>query len=291
MAEHVYHDEGARPSRYSVSWMVPEVDQVLMGQGLSRWLDPYMDGPRAARLRALTRTIHQKKSEDPALAGLGSMLGAAYEAGFFGGDPVSGHYLALALRGDTAPRRIPLLVFLHGSAGNFASYWQVLAPLARQGKAVVICPTFGFGNWARRRGGVDHVLASIRHARRRFPGVGRVYLVGLSNGGTGVTALINRCGRRGCLPLAGVAYISGVLSARSIGPSLRRSAWRGLPVLVVHGHRDLRIPHATIRGAVRALRRGGARISRLDYRQEDHFLFFAKREQVVARLGRWIAGR
>lgn len=234
VAEHVYYREASRPSRHSVAWMVPEVDQVLMGQGLARWIDPYMDGPRATRLRALTITIHEEMSRDPALAGLGSMLGAAYEAGFFKGDPTSGHYLALAPRKVPAPKRLPLVVFLHGSAGNFASYWQVLAPLARQRQAVVICPTFGFGNWARRRGGVDHILASIKHARRR---------------------------------LAGVA------------------------LLVIHGHLDLRIPHAAIRGAVGALKKGGARVSRMDFANEDHFLFFAKQKQVVARLGRWIAGR
>lgn len=286
VAEHVYTSEQARPSRFSVSWMVPEVDQILMGVGLARYVDPYLDAPRASRLRSLSLKIYQELSRDPALGQLGSMLGAANLEGVFREAPVGGHYLALVPRESTAGKRVPLVVFLHGSAGNFASYWKVLAPLARQHEVAVICPTFGFGNWYK-RGGVKQILAGIKHARRRYPVItGPTYLVGLSNGGTGVTPAVARC--RGCF--AGVAYISGVFSGRAALAGVKAGAWRALPVLVIHGHRDLRIPPWAIKPALKRISEGGAKLSRLEYAQEDHFLFFAKRARVVQRIAAWVHG-
>ena len=283
--EHVYYDEQARPSRYSVGWMVPEVDQIAMGQGLARWVDPNLDAGRAARLRRLSVQIYRELDEDPALGDMGSMLGASYDEGMLSQAPQGGHYLAMVPQKAPAKKRMPLAVFLHGSAGAFSSYWKVLAPLVRKHGAAVICPTFGFGNWGRRRGGVAHVLASIKHARKRYPVIsGRTYLVGLSNGGTGVSPAVARC--KGCF--AGAAYVSGVISRRAVARGVKRGAWRELPVLVIHGGKDLRIPPWAIRPAVKKLSEGGVRLSRLDFPKEDHFLFFAKRDQVVRRLARWM---
>ena len=285
LAEHVYTTAEARPSRLAVSWVVPEVDQIAMGVGLARWVDAYLDQPRAARLRALSLQLYQQLDRDPALSQLGSMLGAAYGEAY-GGAPVGGHYLAMVPRSATRDQRVPLVVFIHGSAGNFSSYWKVLAPLVRSGQVAVICPTFGFGNWYR-PGGVQHLLASIRHARRRYAQIGpRTYLVGLSNGGTGVTGAVARCRR--CF--SGVAYVSGVFQRHLLRASAARGAWRGQRVLVIHGQQDLRIPPQAVRSAQKLIKQGGARISRLDYPREDHFLFFARRKQVVQRIASWIGG-
>lgn len=282
--EHVYTSERMRPSRFSVGWMVPEVDQIAMGVGLAPWFDAHLDAARAARLRDLSLQIYREMDRDPALAKLGSMMGAAYDE-VLGGTPEGGHYLAMVPRKKTGKKRMPLLVFLHGSAGSFASYWKVLAPLARRHGVAVICPTFGFGNWFL-PGGLEHVMASIKDARRRYPVItGETYLVGLSNGGTGVSPAVASCGRR-CF--AGVAYISGVFDTLIIKDGVKGGAWRGLPVLVIHGHQDLRIPPWSMRLALELLKAAGARLSRLDYPQEDHFLFFAKREQVVQRLAAWM---
>lgn len=113
---------------------------------------------------------------------------------------------------------------------------------------------------------------------------GRTYLVGLSNGGTGVTPAVARC--KGCF--AGVAYVSGVISRQELEDGVEDGAWRGLPVLVIHGHRDLRLPMWFIRPALEQLKKGGAKLSRMDIPEEDHFLFFARRKQVVRRLATWL---
>ena len=144
--EHVYTSQRAQPSRMSVGWMVPEVDQIAMGVGLARRTDAHLDATRAVRLRFFSLKIYQEMDRDPAMGQLGSMMGATHDE-VLGAAPEGGHYLAMVPRKATPKKRVPLLVFLHGSAGNFSSYWQVLAPLARQHQVAVICPTFGFGNW------------------------------------------------------------------------------------------------------------------------------------------------
>jgi pimeloyl-ACP methyl ester carboxylesterase len=185
-----------------------------------------------------------------------------------------------------APRAT--LVFLHGSGGNFASYWYVLADLARRHDVAVICPSFGLGNW-QRPGGVAAVFRALDHATRRYDLDGRpTYLAALSNGGRGATRVMAHSkGRR----FRGVVLLSAVLEAGPLGRGVRRGAWRGKRVLVIHGTRDRRIPWGHVRTRLRLLRAGGAGVQVRAVRGEDHFLFFSRREQVIERVARWVGGR
>jgi len=282
LVEHVFTRPDGRFERGSLGNIVQEADQVALGIGLARLLDRFVDGRKATRIRQLTLPIYEDMARDPAFADMGSVMGFAY-AELWGSAPKGGHYVAIA-PGEAVAAKPPTLVFLHGSGGNFASYWYVLSALTRERGIAVLCPTFGFGNW-QKQGGVEAALAATDHAIERY-GLDpkRVYLAVLSNGGRGATRVI------AAYPglFRGVVLISAVLEHRPIRAGVSKGAWRGLPILFIHGTDDLRIPIGHARDRVAELRDGGARVTEMVMDGEDHFLLFSQRQAVLDRLGAWI---
>ena len=280
--EHVFTRPDARFERGRLGNIVQEADQVALGIGLARWIDRFVDRQKARRIRQLTLPLYEAMGRDPDFADMGSVMSYAY-AEMWGAAPRGGHYVAI-VPGDAEAAKRPSVVFLHGSGGNFASYWYVLAPLARERGIAVLCPTFGFGNW-HKAGGVEAALAATDHAIKRY-GLDpeRVYLAALSNGGRGATRVAAQHPDR----FRGVALISAVLEHRPIRAGVSKGAWRGLPVLFIHGNLDLRLPIGPSRDRVAELRGGGARVSEMVMDGEDHFLLFSQRQAVIERIGAWI---
>ncbi len=81
----------------------------------------------------------------------------------------------------------------------------------------------------------------------------RLTLVALSNGGTGATRAIAT--HRELFSRA--VLISAALEQDPIWRGRSAGAWEGLPVLVIHGEADRRIPVANIRRRAAELERGG----------------------------------
>src|SRR5262249_57680434 len=81
--------------------------------------------------------------------------------------------------------RFGLLVFLHPYRGNYLVFLHALRPLADEHRLVLVCPSFGYGNWED-AGGVEAVERARRFACEAFPiDRSRVFLGGLSQGGAG----------------------------------------------------------------------------------------------------------
>ena len=88
---------------------------------------------------------------------------------------------------SAAHEQLPCLIFLHGMGGNAKAYIWLLSRLAREGKCVVIVPTFGLGNWDN-ADGAAMVVAIAREAVKTLPiNPHRIFLMGYSNGAMGVT--------------------------------------------------------------------------------------------------------
>jgi len=279
---HVFLKPETRFRRFILSNMMPEIDQIATGIGLARWIDPFVDDAQAARVRDLCLELERRRAGDRAFADTGSVLGLAY-AEVRGQKFDAGHYLAIVPRSEPCAGK-PVLVFLHGSGGNFSLYWEALAPLAREHGLPVLCPSFGFGLWGRPEG-LAQIDRVVQDASTRY-GVdsARVVLVALSSGGTGVTrAVKERAGR-----FRGVVMISAVLEQEPIRQGVVAGAWKDLPVLVIHGSQDRRIPLANIERRMHELERGGARLSRLILPAQDHFLFFAERDAVIERIAGFV---
>jgi poly(3-hydroxybutyrate) depolymerase len=264
---------------WALSNLLPEIDQLKLGTYVVAFVDPIINQESAGRLRKSLLAVYRPMEQDPAFRELGSAMSYAYA------DEDSGHLYTYIPR--SAPRiRPPAVVFLHGSAGNFKGYLQVWKPIADSAGFVLVAPSFGFGNW-HMPGGMEAIERARKHALDQLGAdPKRVYLAGLSNGGRGVTRAIQSL-VPGQTPWAGVILISAVMEKGVIRGA---SAFRGLPVLVVFGKRDDRIPWSYVEGGLEALRGEGADLTLLT-NEEDHFMFFSRVDEVQGWIHGWISPR
>ena len=227
---------------------------------------------------------HYRSMEaDPEFAALGTVLPDAYA------DRDDGHLFAYAPP-HASSERLPTILFLHGSAGNFKAYFYLWKRFAERTRTIVVCPSFGFGNWYE-HGGVEAVERARAWA---IVNLGadetRIFLVGLSNGGTGVTraAAANPGAYRGLVLLSGVLEDDILRSAMKGDTAGAAFPW---PMLVVHGRDDERIPLVDVQRSLKRLRARGASIDERIIDGEDHFLFFDRDEEVLGAVEAWVRAR
>lgn len=252
-ATSVFHPP-ARYPRLSPFNLVPEIDQVKLGAILAPDIAARIGPGATDRVLAVTMPIYRALRADPELAALGSVLHHTFT------DTRLAHewrYTPPHRPGE----RLPLLVFFHGSGGNFASYLWFWRQAADRLHAAVVLPTMGWG-----RRSCDDVA---------LPGdpaidASRVWVAGLSSG-----AVQAMCTAR----KLGAACKAAVL----VSPVDVPAAPPGVPLLIVYGDRDdvLDRPHL-------AQASTAARVTRLVYAGEDHFLMFSARERFLADLERWL---
>lgn len=263
--------------RTSVFTLLPEIDQIKLGTFLVPFVDPLIDRREAAALRASSMRWYRPMEADPEFRALGTVMSFAYA------DEDPDHVYAYAP--PHAPEeRLPAIVFLHGSGGNFKAYFYMWKRFADDAHVVVVCPSFGFGNWYE-PGGTEAVERARTYAVTKLGAdERRVFLAGLSNGGTGVTRAASDRPER----WAGLVFLSAVIE-RSIITAPSFTHVPGRRVLVIHGMTDDRIPISIIDDAIIDLRSGGARVDSWLVPAEDHFLFFDRGEDVLARVREWLA--
>jgi predicted esterase len=267
----------ARYRRASIAALLPEIDQVKLGTYVMTVLDGALDRQEARHVRELSMRYYRAMEQAPEFVALGTALPDAYA------DRDSAHLYAYAPAHDPT-QRLPTVLFLHGSGGNFKSYLYLWKRFADRTRTAVVLPSFGWGNWYE-RGGVEAVerarawaVASLGADERR------IFLVGLSNGGTGVTRAAAAYPAGYC----GLAFVSGVLEDEILrGP---KGAPRALPwpMLMIHGPDDDRVPLVDVTASVGRLRAQGAAVDLRVVEHEDHFLFFDRDEQVLATVEEWI---
>lgn len=295
---------GAAPafSAWSPANWIPEGDQANLALEASAWSGGL---PRrtARRWQVTFLPYYHEIQEDEAFKHMGSVLGRAYGQAL-GERPAADHYVVLMPRapqaafrdaakaaeaahgkgGAVAGRRIPVFVFLHGFGGNLQAYWMALAPLARAHGFAVLAPTRGYGSWtdAGARAVADQIDATLAHAAERYAiDPERVYLIGFSAGGRGVSRLIRqRPGR-----WRGAVFLGAVIDP---GPEAEAGAWTRLPVLVLHGEADRIIPPATNAEALQTLRRWGAWVEAPPLREADHMLLFEWNAPVHRTIRSWL---
>jgi len=254
-------------ARYSPFNLVPEIDQVRLGAAIAPDFAARVDPSKSGRILDLTMPLYRAIQADPDYRAIGSAMDGAF-ADLFGLPFDRGHYFAYVPR---ASSRLPVLLFLHGSGGNFVSYlkcWQQLAD--REGIAVV-CPSFGFGRWSRAGGvaAIDRVLAHL--AADPALDLDRVVLAGLSSGAAGAARVAAaHPGRFRALVLISPVLAEPDLSAGQV------------PLTVIHGDADEVIPPEHVAAACARLAAAGVRLRRVVVPGEDHFLLFGARERVFA---------
>ena len=134
---------------------------------------------------------------------------------------------------------------------------------------VTLCPSVSWrGDWWTDRGEAT-VRRAIDDLQQR--GIERIYLAGLSNGALGASRLASRLH----MPLAGLILISGA------DPD---AATASLPVLIIQGTQDERMPAALAQRFARAAGANGS----LRLLEGDHFLLAKRADEVEKMIADWI---
>jgi hypothetical protein len=100
--------------RFSLSNIVPEIEQVNLGFLLMPYVDPILTRAQASRVSDFTVELYREMERDPDFHELGSAMGFAY-ADLLGQSDVVGHYYLYIPR-NRGEDPLPAFVFLHGSA-------------------------------------------------------------------------------------------------------------------------------------------------------------------------------
>ena len=269
-----------RFSRVSPAWVVDEADQIRLGGLLLPWIDPFMSQRQGRRFATSFNNTYTDLNESRDFVSIGSAMPEAYLDMFL---PCSSTGHAYLYRPSNAlGERLPVIVFLHGWLGNMKAYMWTLSRFAEEHGFVVICPTFRNGLWERED--ADDTLrwlsGVIREDSTCDPD--RVIVIGLSNGGTGVTRWAT------VLPetLWALVFVSPVL--RHTADADFVSAVGTRPILVVHGGQDTRIPPDYVDQAVSQMRSAGVRVQSICYPEEDHVLVLSAQERFHTDLLKWI---
>jgi pimeloyl-ACP methyl ester carboxylesterase len=272
--------------RWAIGNLVPELDQIRLGFHLISRVDPVFDTTQARRLGAWTTAIYDEVEADAEFRALGSAMPHAY-AELRGHGTASGHFFLHVPQGLDRARPRPALVFLHGSGGNFKAYTWLLAKVADRVGCVVIAPSFGLGNWRSPESGRVVEAALTSAARVVALDFSQVHLMGLSNGGLGVSQASAEPGAS----FASLIFLSPVFDHGALASAAFAERWRGREVLVVSGREDDRTPIAGVAAGAARMQAAGARVEFVEFGDADHFLFFSHADAVLARLEAWLAER
>ena len=267
-------------TRLSPANMVPEIDQLKLGTYVFPTLDPFIDREQGIRVRRLFIDLYREMRQSDDFNELGSALGYCYRDLFTGNHTRSHSYEYI----PKAEGELPVILFLHGSLGNFKGYLWFWKKFADAHGYAIVAPTFGAGNWYLEGG-----VRAVEHMREycidnpRMDG-SRVYLAGLSNGGTGVT----RAARKNPSAYAGLIYLSAIIEPDIISDRRYMDGWKGRDVLVLHGAADRRIPEDYVQQAVTSMTLNGVTVTSKFYPAEDHFLLFSKPDEMRSDISAWL---
>ena len=165
------------------------------------------------------------------------------------------------------------VVFLHGYMGNVTSQCWEIAQAVKIFGGVTVCPSTGWrGDWWQPQG-YAILQSTFEYVRER--GIQRFYLGGFSNGGSGISRLApqlkNEIGLSGLIFIDGINYGAGIQAT-------------GLPVLIIQGSQDERMPVTQARQVAVEIGEAGT-YAELD---GDHFLIMKQPRLVQDAIAQWL---
>jgi pimeloyl-ACP methyl ester carboxylesterase len=267
--------------RFALTNIVPEIEQINLGFIVMPFLDSILTHEQAREVAPFTLELYREMEQDENFRQLGSVMGDAYAQ--LAGLPIDkGHYYLYVPQNRPA-RRLPAVVFLHGSAGNFKVYTWLWSKLAEEEGFVIIAPSYGFGNWD--QSGVESVLRAIEDVGQVVElDADRIYLAGLSNGGLGVSRLAAEVPEL----FRGLIFISPVMATDIVDEEPFHRQWAERPVLVITGEADDRIPLSYVEQRVAIMQAGNVDVTGIVYPGENHFLFFSQADSILEDIAAWL---
>ena len=268
--------------RGSIANLVPEIDQFKFGSYTMPFVDSHIDYQKSKRLRALFMNVYGEMRQDENYHELGSVMNHAYKGLYSNSTPARHFYIYQPTTGRG--KKVPLIVFLHGSGGNFKAYMWQLKSLAEKSGALVVAPSFGLGQWDN-EGAEEAVKQAVDYCTSSGDySIGKKFLIGLSGGGSGVY----RLGKSMADDFHGLGFISPVMYSAHADDDDLIERWNGKNMLVVSGKNDLRVPQQHVRFHCDALLNGRVNI-KIHWFESDHYLMYTEHWQEISRIfAEWI---
>jgi pimeloyl-ACP methyl ester carboxylesterase len=282
-AMHVYANGEWRFRRFALGNLLPEVDQLMLGYTLMPVADPLLTLKQSGELKGYSLPIYRELERDPDFRVLGSVMPEVYRD-LLGLPFEQGHSLLYIPAGIDRSKPCSVLVFFHGSGGNFKAYLWLLTRVAERRQLVVVAPSFGMGNW--RLPETQRVLDGALAEVSRVVNINRrdVHLLGLSNGGLAVSQLAGTAGAR----FRTFVFLSPVFDAAAIQTTAFAEQCRERPIFVYTGRNDDRVPLRYVEQSAAEMTQAGARVTVESVDGADHFLVFSHRVLVLDRLDQWL---
>lgn len=257
--------------------ILDEQDWLWLGVQLGTRLDFRISRAEAPAIRERVRTLLDELKETTDCRHIPPAWPLAVWGKVF--RPDHGHLLVY--RTPTPQEKCGLLVFLHGHGGNSLLLPHQLREFADAHRLVVVCPSFGYGNWEHPDSPAA-VRRAVNFAVEHFAEIDprRVYLAGLSQGGAGV-------GRAAvAMPdtFAGLIFLSATMEQTVLEGEL----FVGQRVLVIQGDKDRHVTPVSVGKGIEALRSAGADVTVHRDPTGTHFLFFAQTHEVLRQIGEWV---
>ncbi len=259
----------------------PEADWVWLGVQLVTRLDPWMSRSQARLMRDVVRKALDEIAETSGYSQLPPALPLLFWGSFR--RPDHGHFYSY-MPSHEPGETLSLFIVLHGHGGNFFLWPHSWKEFADAQRCVIVSPSFGYGNWEHPQG-VRAVERCLNFAETHFPiDPARVYLAGISQGGCGVARSGAAFGSR----LAGLIFLSPTMEPAVLNSPEFIEGYTGRPILVVQGGRDHNIKPQSVDAAVAILMQNGADVTYHTDGDADHFLYFAKRDEIHTIIGDWM---
>ena len=175
--------------------------------------------------------------------------------------------------------RTPGIVFLHGSGGSMSTYVSTLLESDELAQYAIIAPVVdAVGLWS-----TDEAMAVVERTVQTLPASvdrSRLYIVGLSNGAVGATAVASRPDVARLFRAA--VAIEGIASAETTGPT-----GPTIPLLALAARDDERFELEYVRERVDAMRDANAPVE-LSVVDGTHMAFFANSGAFTTRISAWL---
>ena len=185
----------------------------------------------------------------------------------------SGSFDTVIVKPDIMRRPEIAVIFLHGYMGNVtAQCWEIAQAIEEFG-AITVCPSTDWtGRWWQPEGQAI-LQATIQYLREQR--IQRFYLGGFSNGGFSISRLAPTLAKED--GLNGLFVINGI----SDGMSIRET---GLPILIIQGAQDERVPAAGVRPIAEIIGDRGTYVEL----QGDHFMIIKQPASVQNAITDWL---
>jgi dienelactone hydrolase len=256
----------ALPTERETSWvnaLIDEQDALIFGEALFHQIGGASDNEHKGLTSALlTAYTEMRKEGNFASPVLSTYLGLQRP----------GHFDAVMIEPDEQPKFA--VIFLHGYMGNVSAQCWEIAQAVKQLGGVTVCPsTVWTGAWWQPNGQAI-LRATFNYVRAQ--GINRIYLGGFSNGGFGISRLAPQWKEEE--GLAGLFFIDGFTN----GAEIRNV---GLPVLIIEGAQDERVPVAAARQFALEV---GDRGTYAEV-EGDHFLLMKQPVSIQSEIQKWLA--